>query len=144
MKKIAIFLIATLVGLLAFDSCGVARGRKDVVISYDQLGTDAAYKQFRKASKENQSEILISLVDKAEDAYKHSETLDDLYDVRENLEIIKFWINRADQKFIAITRRIRILDRNINDTINEVKNQAVIQVQSGGSTNYSGYGQELD
>ena len=143
MKKIAITLLFCLMGLFLFDSCGAARGRKDVLISYDQLGTDAAYKQFRKADKQNQSEILTYLVDQAEDAYRHCESIDDLYDVKENLEIIKFWINRADQKFISITKRIRTLDRNIDDTIAEVKKQTVIQVQ-GSQTGYSGYGQEMD
>ncbi|MBR4827011.1 MAG: hypothetical protein IKZ91_03910 [Bacteroidales bacterium] len=143
MKKLTITIVLFFVGLLAFDSCANGWGRKDVFISYDQLGTDAAYKQFRKANKQNQAEILVNLVDQAEKEYRQCESIDDLYEVKENLEIIKFWINRADQKFIAITKRIRTLDRNIDDTIAEVKKQTVIQVQ-GSNTGYSGWGQELD
>ena len=143
MKKLALLIAVFFVSIMAFDSCASGWGSKDVFISYDQLGTDAAYKQFRKANKQNQAEILTNLVDQAENEYKHCESIDDLYDVKENLEIIKFWINRADQKFIAITKRIRTLDRNIDDTIAEVKKQTVIQVQ-GSNTGYSGYGQELD
>lgn len=144
MKKILITMFLGLTALFFFDSCGVARGRKDVVISYNQIGTDAAYKQFRKANKSNQAEILNYLLDEAEKAYKRSESLKDLYDVQENLEIIKFWINRADQKFIAITKRIRSLDRDISETIIEVKKANVIQVQGSTTSGYSGYGQELD
>lgn len=143
MKKIAIALMLSIIGVIALESCGAARGRKDVVITYEQLGTDAAYKQFRKADKQNQSEILTYLMDQAEKKYKECETVEDLYDVKENLEIIKFWINRADQKFISITKRIRSLDRNIDETIAEVKKQTVIQVQ-GSQTGYSGYGQEMN
>lgn len=143
MKKFTIAVVLLFVGLMAFDSCASGWGRKDVFISYDQLGTDAAYKQFRKANKQNQAEILNNLVDQAESEYKHCESVDDLYEVKENLEIIKFWINHADQKYIAITKRIRTLDRNIDDTIAEVKKQTVIQMQ-GGATGYSGWGQELD
>ena len=143
MKKLSLIIAVFFVSILAFDSCASGWGRKDVFISYDQLGTDAAYKQFRKANKQNQAEILTNLVDQCESEYKHCESIDDLYEVKENLEIIKFWINRADQKFIAITKRIRTLDRNIDDTIAEVKNQTVIQVQ-GSNTGYSGWGQELD
>ena len=143
MKKLTIAVVLFFIGLMAFDSCASGWGRKDVFISYDQLGTDAAYKQFRKANKQNQAEILTNLVDQAENEYKHCESVDDLYEVKENLEIIKFWINRADQKFIAITKRIRTLDRNIDDTIAEVKKQTVIQMQ-GSATGYSGFGQELD
>lgn len=143
MKKIAIALMLSIIGMIVLESCGAARGRKDVVITYEQLGTDAAYKQFRKADKQNQSEILTYLMDQSEKKYKECETVEDLYDVKENLEIIKFWINRADQKFISITKRIRSLDRNIDETIAEVKKQTVIQVQ-GSQTGYSGYGQEMN
>lgn len=143
MKKIAIALMLSIIGMIVLESCGAARGRKDVVITYEQLGTDAAYKQFRKADKQNQSEILTYLMDQSEKKYKDCETVEDLYDVKENLEIIKFWINRADQKFISITKRIRSLDRNIDETIAEVKKQTVIQVQ-GSQTGYSGYGQEMN
>ncbi len=143
MKKLAILMVCLFAGLISIDSFAAPDwGRKDVFISYDQLGTDAAYKQFRKASKLNQSEILINLVDQAEEEYKNCESIDDLYEVKENLNVIMFYINHADQKFIAITKRIRRLNRNIDDTIAEVKNQTIIQVQ-GGSTGYSEWGQEL-
>ena len=141
MKKIIAALFIAAMCLVSLDSCGSSR--KDVFISYDQLGTDAAYKQFRKADKQNQAEILTNLVDQAEKEYKNCTSIEDLYEVKDNLEIIKFWLNRADQKFIAITKRIRALDRNIDDTIAEVRKQTVIQMQ-GSNTGYSGYGQELD
>lgn len=144
MKKTIIAVVIFFVGILTFDSCASSWGiRKDVFISYDQLGTDAAYKQFRKANKQNQAEILNNLVDQCENEYKHCESVDDLYEVKENLEIIKFWISNADQKYIAITKRIRTLDRNLDDTIAEVKKQTVIQMQ-GGAIGYGSYGQELD
>lgn len=142
MKKIAITLMLCIIGMIALESCGAARGRKDVFIPYEQLGTDAAYKQFRKADKQNQAEILTYLMDQSEKKYKECESVEDLYNVKENLEIIKFWIRNADQKFISITKRIRTLDRNIDDTIAEVKNQTIIH--RGSETGYSGYGQEVN
>ena len=144
MKKFVISLVLLLATVFAFESYASGwGGRKDVFISYDQLGTDAAYKQFRKASRANQSEILINLVDQCETEYSKCESVDDLYAVKDNLDIITFWINRADQKFIAITKRIRALHRKIDSTIAEVTGQTIIQVQ-GGNTGYSGYGQEMD
>lgn len=144
MKKFIYFaaILACTVMTMAFSANADACVRKDVFISYDQLGTDAAYKQFRKANKINQAEILNNLVDQCENQYKRCQTVDDLYDVKENLNVISFWIGDAEQKFIAITKRIRTLNLKINDTIAEVKNQTIIQIQ-GGSTGYSGSGQEL-
>lgn len=144
MKKFIYFaaILACTIVTMTVSSCATAGVRKDVFISYDQLGTDAAYKQFRKANKINQAEILTNLVDQCESQYKRCQTVDDLYDVKENLNVISFWIGDAEQKFIAITKRIRTLNLKINDTIAEVKNQTIIQIQ-GGSTGYSGSGQEF-
>jgi len=140
MKKLLYFAVVLFCVSSLSASCGI---RKDVSISYDQIGTDAAYKQFRKANKINQAEILTNLVDQCERQYKNCNSVNDLHEVRENLHIIEFWINNADQKFIAITKRIRTLDHMIVDTLNEVdkNNRIVIEEKR---TGYSGYGQELD
>jgi hypothetical protein len=144
MKKSFALLVAFFFAGLIGCSCASGFGiRKDVFISYDQLGTDAAYKQFRKANRQNQAEILISLVDHAEKEYKNCESLNDLYDVVEHVELIKNLFNNGDQRFIAITTRIRKLERNLYDTIDEVKGSTTTRIV-GGSTGYSGYGQELD
>ena len=143
MKRIIALVLILSASVFMSDICSAQIFRKDVFISYENLNTDAAYKQFLKARKMNQSEILTHLVDQAEAEYKKCETIDDLYSVKENLEIIKFWMSHADQKFIAITTRVRTLDRKVDDTIAEVKNQTVIQLQ-GSSTGYGGWGQELD
>lgn len=142
-KLIALFVILSASIFMCDNSSAQIFWRKDVFISYDNLGTDAAYKQFLKARKQNQLEILTHLVEQAEAEYKKCESIEDLYEVKENVEIIKFWIKDADQGFIAIQRKLRVLDRNIDDTIAEVKKQTVIQVQ-GGQNPYGRWGQELD
>ena len=76
-----ISLVALTIGLLMiFDSCAVGR-RKDVVIAYEHLNADASFKQFKKATKTNQIEILSALVRRANDEYLKCQTIDDLYAV---------------------------------------------------------------
>ena len=69
---------------LASVSC-FAQGRKDVVISLDQVHTDAAFKQYKKANKMNQLEIVTDLLRQANDEYKACETIDEIRDLREDL-----------------------------------------------------------
>lgn len=139
MKKIITLIFAAIVAL---SSCAsFAQFRKDVHISYEQITTDASFKQFLKASKVNQMEILNYLMSEANAKYLACETIEDLYDVKEHLELIKLYNNSARQKSVAITNAIRVLDNKITQTEAEYKKETVIE---GSRTNYSNFGQELD
>lgn len=145
MKKIICLLSILFVSFMLCDSCSAQIfWRKDVFISYDNLGTDAALKQFLKARKMNQLEILSHLVDQAEIEYRKCTSLDDLYTVKENIDIIKMYMARADQDFISITKRLKTLERNVIGTINDTLGasngiQTIQQLKR-----YDGWGQELD
>ena len=140
MKRI-FSIIALFLGLLMIlDSCASGR-RKDVVISYEQLSADASFKQFKKATKTNQIENLTALVRRANEDYLKCQTIEDLYTVKEQLDLIKFYNDNADQKSITVTNEIRKLEHAITQTEAEFKGQKVIE---GSRSYYSDHGQETD
>ena len=127
MKRI-ITMVAVAVATLFISSCATAGviTRNDVHISYEQISTDASFKQFKKATKANQIEILNFLVSRANEEYLKCETIDDLYNVKEQLDIIKFYNNNAKQKSISVTNAIRKLDTQITQAEAEYKKEVVI------------------
>lgn len=141
MKKI-ITIIATAIFACACASLASAQIRKDVVITPDQAHLDASFKQFKKASKSNQIEILNYLVDCANEAYLDCKTIEDLYDVKEQMNVIKFYNSHAKQNSITIVNAIRKLDNKITQTEAAYKKAKVID--RGTATYYQDYGQELD
>lgn len=139
MKKFFVTCLAIALTAISFTSCGV--GRKDVHLAYNQITTDASFKQFLKATKVNQIEILNFLVKEANQAYLDCETIEELYDVKEHLQIIKHFNNNAKQKSMSVTHDIRVLDNKITQTEAEYKKDVVIE---GSRTDYWNKGQELD
>lgn len=142
MKKLITALCIAFISIMAFDSCSIYWGRRDVFISYDQLGTDAAFKKFKQANKQVQAEILNNLLEQAEKEYKRCESVNELNEVREKVRIIGFMNDRGRQSYIAVTKRVRELEARINGTIAEVTGQTIIQLD-GGNSSYRGYNQPL-
>jgi hypothetical protein len=140
MKRI-ITMVAVAVATLFISSCATAGviTRNDVHISYEQISTDASFKQFKKATKANQIEILNFLVSRANEEYLKCETIDDLYSVKEQLDIIKFYNNNAKQKSISVTNAIRKLDTQITQAEADYKKEVVIE---GTRDYYRDHGQE--
>lgn len=127
MKKI-ITIIAVAMAAFAFSFDASAQNKRgDVFISYDMLTSDASFRQFKKAKKSNQIEILNYLVDQAKEKYLECETIEQLYDVKERLDLIKFYNSNATQKSISITNAIRTLENKIIQTEAEYKNEVVIR-----------------
>lgn len=140
MKRIISIVIVIAACVLSFSA--QAQSHKDVHISYEQIVTDASLKQFLKASKINQIEILNFLVDAANEAYLKCETIEELYEVKEKLAIIKHYNNSAKQSSMPVTHAIRVLDNKITRTEIEYKGGNIIIENS--VSNYSNRGQELD
>ena len=131
MKRI-ITMVAVAVATLFISSCATAGviTRNDVHISYEQISTDASF---------NQIEILNFLVSRANEEYLKCETIDDLYNVKEQLDIIKFYNNNAKQKSISVTNAIRKLDTQITQAEADYKKEVVIE---GTRDYYRDHGQE--
>lgn len=143
MKRIITMVAVAVAALLisSFDSAAIGP-RNDVHLAYEQISTDASFKQFKKATKANQIEILNFLVARANEEYLDCETMDDLYAVREQLDIIKFYNNNAKQKSIAVTNAIRKLDTQIVQAEAAYKKEVVIEGKDS-RTYYQDRGQEL-
>lgn len=136
MKRIIAIAIAA---LFIFAGDANAQSRNDVIVPYEQLALDASFKQFKKASKANQIEILNYLVARANEEYLKCKNIDDLYNVKEGLNMIKFYNNEAKQKSIAVTNAIRKLDSEILQTEAIYKNESYVDASR---TNYQNKGQE--
>ena len=134
-------IITTLVAFAAMFFVSCSAQRRDVYLTYEQLSADAPLKQFKKANKANQIEILNILVDRANKEYLNCQTIDDLHEVQEQLELIKFYNNVAKQKSIAVTNAIRKLDNQIKETEEEYKKKTIIDATRN-QTYYQDKGQD--
>lgn len=140
MKRIITMVAISIAALLISVDSAAMGPRNDVHIAYEQISTDASFKQFKKATKANQIEILNFLVSRANEEYLECETIDDLYEVKEQLNIIKFYNNAAKQKSISVTNAIRKLDTQITQAEADYKKKVIIE---GSRTEYRDQGQEL-
>ena len=134
MKRFTAIMVA--IAAMFMASCATYN---DVVVTYEQLPLDASFKQFKKATKTNQIEILNYLVSRANEEYLKCKNIDDLYNVKESLNMIKFYNNEAKQKSIAVTNAIRKLDSEILQTEAIYKNESYVDASR---TNYQNKGQE--
>lgn len=139
MKRFILIFATTFAAIVLTSFTACAGLRNDVVIAYDQIHNDASLKQFKKATKVNQIEILNYLVTCANKEYIACQTIDDLYNVKEQLEIIKFYNNTAKQKSISVTNSIRKLDNEITQAEAIYKKEAIIE---GSRTHYQDRGQD--
>jgi hypothetical protein len=143
MKRILTIVVVALIAAIILPvsaTAGPLKKRNDVHLSYEQISTDASFKQFKKATKSNQIEILHFLVSRANEEYLKCQTIEDLYNVKEQLDIIKFYNETAKQKSIAVTNAIRKLDNQITQSEAEYKKEVIIE---GTRTHYRDRGQEL-
>ena len=170
MKRFISLVALTIGLLMIFDSCAVGRRKDVVIAyehlnadaSFKQFkkatktnqvavaqsagrkttrkALEYSVKQFKKATTPNQIEILSALVRRANYEYLKCQTIDDLYAVKEQLDLIKFYNENADQKSITVTNDIRKLDNSITQTEAEFKGEKVIE---GSRTIYRDRGQEM-
>jgi hypothetical protein len=138
MKKILLFIVTVMVTV----SCAAQGfGRKDVIISLDQIHTDGAIKQFKKATKMNQLEIINEFIRQANAQYKACETIEEIRDLRENVVLIDRYIRSAKQSFMSAQKYYNILYNKINKTIREYEGGTTVYNETGG---FYDFGQELD
>lgn len=134
--------LCILVTVMCVVSCAAQGfGRKDVIISLDQIHTDAAFKQFKKATKMNQAEILNEFLRQANAQYKQCDTIDEVRDLRENVVLIQRYLVSGKQSFMSAQKDYNILFNKINKTIREYEGGTTIYNETGG---YYDFGQELD
>lgn len=142
MKKLFVLFVAAVTVLTASVSCGAQNiGRKDVLISLDQIHLDASFKQFKKASKMNQLEILTEFIRQANEEYKKCDTIEEIRDLRENVVLINRYLVSGKQSFMSAQKEYNILYNKINKTIREYEGGTTIYNESSG---FYDFGQELN
>lgn len=140
MKKILLFLVAVLFS--GISACSAQSwNRNDVLIPLDMIHTDAAFKQFKKASKMNQAEILNELLRQANKSYVECETIEEIRDLRENVVLINRYLVSGKQAFMSAQKEYNILFNKINKTIREYEKGTTLYLETSG---YYDFGQELN
>ena len=133
--------LAVVVLAIAFVFSASAQSRNDVTLTLQQIHTDAAFKQFKKASKMNQLEIISEFIRQANEQYKECETIEEIRDLRENVALINRYLVSGKQSFMSAQKDYNILYNKINKTIREYEGAQYVVPDTGG---FYDFGQELD
>lgn len=141
MKKILLTLAAVITVLAASIECAAQMGRKDVAIPLDMIHLDASFKQFKKATKMNQLEIITEFIRQANDEYAKCDTIEEVRDLREDVVLINRYLASGKQSFMSAQKDYNILYNKINKTIREYEGGTTVYSES---TGFYDFGQELN
>lgn len=141
MKKI-FYLLVAFVFAASLSSCGVM-GRNDVLINLSDIHSNAMHKQFMKANKLNQLEIMQRLTRQASDAYYASENLDQLYALRQDVNTLltKYAFRMNKESMGEIENALNLLNTKIDRSIRTAEGDTS---GSRGINSYNVFGQDLD
>lgn len=146
MKKFIISLCAIMAFSFYYSYNADAQGsdRNDVLITLDQLNQDAAMRQFKKAKKTNQLEIIRYLVDQATKRFYECKTEEDIDNLQEKLNLIMWYHNQAKSKSIYNTASINELAKKIEKVKVELSGGTPVIIQQGvNRDSYNFYNQDL-
>jgi hypothetical protein len=123
-------------------SAGISSGGDAVVAeSLVSFRIRVTYQQFVDASAQEQLEIVSELLRKANAEYKAAETIEEMYDLRSNMDMIDLFIRSGKRSFLTQQKDYNILYSKIIRTIREYEGGTTVYDETGG---YSDSGQELD
>lgn len=132
--------LSVVVLAIVFVFAASAQNRNDVTLTLQQIHTDAAFKQFKKSSKQNQLEILTELIRQANKEYSTCKTIDEVYDLRESVVLIERYLASGKQGFMSIQKDYNILYNRINKTIRVHEGGTTVYREAAG---YRDFGQDL-
>lgn len=144
MKKLFFILLAAISFVMTEKGATAQSSRNDVVIAWDQLSADASLRQYKKANKQNQIEILHNLLTKATDEFYKCKTLDDIDYLNDQMDLIRFFNNQAKMKSTSITAQINSLQRKIDRVVREYTGTGTIVIEGGSHDSYSNWGQDIE
>jgi hypothetical protein len=139
MKKILFILVAFIMAATV-SSCGSYVNA--VHINLSDIHSNAMHKQFMKANKLNQLEIMQRLSRQASDAYYASETLDQLYALRQDVNTLltKYAFRMNKESMGEIENALNLLNSKIDRSIRSAEGDTT---GSRGINSYHVFGQEL-
>ena len=123
-------------------SAGISSGGDAVVVeSLVSFRIRVTYQQFVEASAQEQLEIVSELLRKANAEYKAAETIEEMYDLRSDMEMIELFIRSGKRSLLTQQKDYNVLYNKIQKTIREYEGGTAVYDEAGG---YSDSGQELD
>lgn len=143
MKKVLYIVLAALTFTMFEGSSSAQTSRNDVVISWDQLSADASLRQFKKASKQNQIEILHNLVAKANEEFYRCKEIGDLDVLNDQMDLIRFYYGQAKMQSTTINGQINSLQRKIDRVVQRYTGQGVVKIEGGIRNPYVNNGQDI-
>lgn len=132
MKKIFVAIMATFALILSANDCAAQMNGTSVIIPFDLIDTDAALKQFKRASKINQLEIINNFLREANAQYKACDDIDEIRELRENVALINRYIVSGKQSFMSVQKEYNILYNKINKSIREYEGGSTVYSETGG------------
>jgi hypothetical protein len=140
MKKI---LLVCMTVLMVVTCAAQGFGRRAVAIPFELIHTDAAFRQFKKAKKATQAEILNEFLRQANEEYKACETIDEVRDLREDVVLIQRYLYSGKQKwqthFLSAQKEYNLLFNKINKTIREYEGGTTVYNETGGYVDTNAY-----
>ena len=133
--------MVALLAVVSISACGL--GRKDVHINLNEIHSNAMHKQFIKANKLNQLEIMQRLSKQANDAYYAADSLDELYALRQDVNtlLLKYVRSMNKESMGEIEYALNLLNSKIDRSIREAEGDSI---GTRGVNTYSVFGQEID
>ena len=137
MKRIFIYVIVSIAMILP-SSCGMTNL---IHFNLNDIHSNAVHKQFNLARKKNQLELMHRLARQAEEAYYASETLDDLYALRQDVNtlLLKYVQTMNKQSMGEVEHQLNSLNVKIDRSIREAEGD---NFGTRGVNTYSVFGQE--
>lgn len=102
--------------------------------SYRSFRITVSYGQFVELSSQEQSEILTDMLRKANRAYQAAETIEEMYDLRADVEMIDLYIRSGKRPFLTQQKDYNILYNKINRTIREYEGGITVYEEASGYT----------
>lgn len=124
--------MATVALILSANDSAAQMTGTSIIIPFDLIDTDAALKQFKRASKMNQLEIINNFLQEANAQYKACKDIDEIRELRENVALINRYIASGKQSFMSVQKEYNILYNKINKSIREYEGGSTVYSETGG------------
>ncbi len=125
MKKILTFIAAVSLMLIATEFSANAQR---TVINLSEVHLDASWENFKKASQQNKTDILVELMRQANLAYEACETIEEVYELKERLVNVQTYqdYHRYKKRSMAVQNSINTLNTKLNKTIREYEGGVLV------------------
>ena len=141
MRRLIVIALLSFFAYTVMPVCDAQR-KKDVFIPLDLIHTDAAFKQFKRASRMNQYEILSDFIRQGNERYLLCENMNDLKVLREHVSHIDKYMKSARQSYVSLQMEHKLLWHKIAKSREPYVGEIPVGIDV--LSEYSDFGQDLD